>query len=585
MLRYSSFLAVFLTLLVYLEAPSKAAEPVRFTPLTVGTVLDYGTWKCEITRSEGFVHRCSDGKNTLDYVGKFFAVGVVPNQIYGNSLQNFQCENSDYGLITDIEIQEASIADALWPLKVGSTTTIYADIKGSYPQQARIEVEVGNPEVRSIAGRELTVYPVNYVMTFDKCPASVQSWLPKGIRVSLRTEMLYAPEIGAIVESRMWWSEGPSRGLSRSYRLKAIDVAQPRPQISRLSRSIDEDRVAPKIKMEDAIKTTEASVLVNGQVIDDSQVVDLTVNGRPVQFGVDGRFSIRRGVPLGVSQLRVSAVDEWGNRSHREISVTRRFAGSADKDVTELGTQEKIPDLHFGKYHALVIGNNKYHSLPVLETARNDAQQLATLLNFDYGFEANLLTNATRGDILRALSKFRRTLTPDDNLLIYYAGHGIVDDVVQEGYWLPVNATLEDPSNWISNTDITNMLRAIRAKHIMVIADSCYSGTLTRAVAPAKRFVGDRMAWIERIVTKRARTAITSGGMEPVADGGGDGHSVFTRALLSALRSNRTVIEGQRLFDKLKRPVVLNANQTPEYADIRRAGHDGGDFIFVRNRK
>ncbi len=44
------------------------------------------------------------------------------------------------------------------------------------------------------------------------------------------------------------------------------------------------------------------------------------------------------------------------------------------------------------------------------------------------------------------------------------------------------------------------------------------------------------------------------------------------------------VIEGQALFSALRRKVVVNAEQTPEYVDVRNAGHDGGDFLFVRRR-
>jgi len=83
---------------------------------------------------------------------------------------------------------------------------------------------------------------------------------------------------------------------------------------------------------------------------------------------------------------------------------------------------------------------------------------------------------------------------------------------------------------------------------------------------------------------KRARTALVSGGLEPVADSGREGHSVFANAFLAALRANPDVMDGQALYDAIKRPVVLNADQTPQYSDIRRAGHDGGDFIFVRKR-
>ena len=56
---------------------------------------------------------------------------------------------------------------------------------------------------------------------------------------------------------------------------------------------------------------------------------------------------------------------------------------------------------------------------------------------------------------------------------------------------------------------------------------------------------------------------------------------MFAKAFLDALGSNNEVLDGQSLFDAIKRPVALNAYQTPDYADIQRAGHAGGDFLFV----
>ncbi|MBL8704152.1 MAG: caspase family protein [Rhodospirillales bacterium] len=239
--------------------------------------------------------------------------------------------------------------------------------------------------------------------------------------------------------------------------------------------------------------------------------------------------------------------------------------------------------IDYGRFHALVIGNNAYRDLPQLETAVNDARAVARLLRQAYGYDVTLLENATRSGVLGALAKFRQTLTAGDNLLIYYAGHGHVDKGVDLGYWLPVDAEKDNPSNWIANTDLTTAIRAIQAKHVMVVSDSCYSGTLLRsaAIAPV-RASGARTEWLKRMTTKKARVVLSSGGVEPVVDGGGDGHSVFARAFLNALGENDGVLDGQGLFDRIKRPVALNSAQTPEYADIRQAGHDGGDFLFVR---
>ncbi|NIT40016.1 MAG: hypothetical protein GTN46_00370, partial [Gammaproteobacteria bacterium] len=100
-----------------------------------------------------------------------------------------------------------------------------------------------------------------------------------------------------------------------------------------------------------------------------------------------------------------------------------------------------------------------------------------------YGFEVKRLLNATRIETLKAIYSYRQTLTSLDNLLIYYAGHGWLDKEADEGYWLPVDAERQDPANWISNSSITSSLRAMKAKHVLVVADSCYSGKLARGIS------------------------------------------------------------------------------------------------------
>ena len=81
----------------------------------------------------------------------------------------------------------------------------------------------------------------------------------------------------------------------------------------------------------------------------------------------------------------------------------------------------------------------------------------------------------------------------------------------------------------------------------------------------------------------RSRQVLTSGGFEPVTDGGGSGHSIFARAFIEQLKANRKIIEGTSLALKVKNWVIANATQTPTYSPIQFAGHEpGGDFVFVR---
>ncbi len=240
-----------------------------------------------------------------------------------------------------------------------------------------------------------------------------------------------------------------------------------------------------------------------------------------------------------------------------------------------------MASLDFGSYHALVVGNNDYQFLPKLHTAVNDAREMGVLLQQKYGFKVRLLLNATRADVLENLNTYRRILTGRDNLLLYYAGHGWLDKDADEGYWLPVDATEDNPIHWISNGSITSSLRAMQAKHVLIVADSCYSGKLARGINIRIRSKN----YFQKISRKKARTVMASGGLEPVADEGGKGqHSVFASAIIEALNENQGVLDATLLFSQIRRPVMVNTDQTPEYSDIHKAGHDGGDFLFVRQK-
>ena len=238
-------------------------------------------------------------------------------------------------------------------------------------------------------------------------------------------------------------------------------------------------------------------------------------------------------------------------------------------------------DIDFGRYHALVVGNNEYQHLTRLETAVSDAVAVAEILRLKYGFEVTLLINATRAEILSTVNNLRAELTEKDRLLVYNAGHGELDRETGTGYWLPVDAEPENDTNWIANDSLSRHFSAMAARHVMVVADSCYSGALVRTASVAPKSGAERDKWFQRMAGKRARTALVSGGLEPAVDSGKGGHSVFANAFLGALRESGEILDGQTLAKRVSQQVVLNADQTPQYSDIKKSGHEGGDFLFV----
>lgn len=338
--------------------------------------------------------------------------------------------------------------------------------------------------------------------------------------------------------------------------------------------------------------------VVVGKVDAPAGLLAFTVNDQEQKVGSNGLFRTSIPVQRSATPVRLVAVDRQGKRAAVEFQFAPEAQPSATVSAgTSAGTAETstappLPPIDFGKYYALVIGNDDYRSLPHLATPVNDAEKVAQLLRDRYGFKTTVLKNATRYDILSAMNQLREKLTEKDNLLIYYAGHGELDRVNQRGYWLPVDAEPNNNANWISNVDITDMLNAMSAKEVMVVADSCYSGALTRS-ALARLEAGmsqqARYNWIKVMSEKRSRTVLTSGGLKPVLDSGAGNHSVFAKAFIDVLSDNQDIMEGQRLSREVSARVTYSAaalriEQVPEYAPIKYAGHEAGDFFFVPRR-
>jgi peptidoglycan hydrolase CwlO-like protein len=270
------------------------------------------------------------------------------------------------------------------------------------------------------------------------------------------------------------------------------------------------------------------------------------------------------------------------DREAKTVRQSERPPGAAAANVIPEGVS-------FGRYHGLIIGNNEHRYIPKLQTAVNDAKVVEEILRRRYGFKTTLLLNADRYQLLSALNKLREQLTGEDNLLIYYAGHGELDRVNQRGYWLPVDAEANSTANWISSIQITDVMNAMAAKQILLVADSCYSGMLTRS-SIARLDSGmteeERTRWLKAMASKHARVVLTSGGIQPVLDGGGGPHSVFAAAFITALNANSEVLEGQKLAQTVTQRVAISVeaadiDQVPMYAPISFAGHEAGDFFFV----
>jgi len=319
----------------------------------------------------------------------------------------------------------------------------------------------------------------------------------------------------------------------------------------------------------------------------------LTVNGQPTQVNAEGVFQSMVDIKADLNPVEIIANYKQGNLSvlnFNLLSKTSVFeAIESDRPVQAM--TESYPSINFGRFYALIIGNQTYDQLPALKTSVNDAKAVDEVLRTHYGYKTTLLINANRHQIMTAFNDLREVLTEKDNLLIYYAGHGEIDKSDQSAYWLPTDAELNNSANWLSSHSITQFLNIIAAKHIIVIADSCYSGAMTKTSIvrlPTQMAEDKRKKWLKFMVKRKARTVMTSGGVKPVLDSGGGQHSVFAKAFLNVLQKNTGLMEDYELYRAVSGNVKRSASlvgfqQEPLYSAMLHAGHQGSPFFFVSN--
>ncbi|MFH1320586.1 MAG: caspase family protein [Bacteroidota bacterium] len=246
----------------------------------------------------------------------------------------------------------------------------------------------------------------------------------------------------------------------------------------------------------------------------------------------------------------------------------------------------KAADIGIGSYYALIIGIDSYKGFwPALQNAVNDAKAIEAMLNSKYKFEhfRKLYDEqATRENIIKEMEWLVANVKEKDNLFIYYSGHGEFKKELNKGYWVPVDAQTASTSKYISNSDIKTFLGGIKSKHTLLVSDACFSGDIFRGSTISVPF-DDSEKYYREVHELSSRQAMTSGGLEPVMDGGRDGHSVFAYYFLKVLENNNSkYFDAGQVFTKIKIPVTNNSEQSPKFSPIKDTGDEGGQFIFIK---
>jgi hypothetical protein len=340
----------------------------------------------------------------------------------------------------------------------------------------------------------------------------------------------------------------------------------------------------PDVEEKRGFKIVEAkNILVRGIATDSDGIYEITINDVEANVSENGTFTANVPLKYGKNDLIVKATDLKQATSTKTF-VIKRNSPNIDKDISNNNNEKEDLDIGFGKYYALVIGVSTYQdkTIPDLKgEPLRDAQSLADILASHYNFakeNVTLLKNPTENQIIKEFYNLKNKVGKNDNLVIFYAGHGNYDKVSEKGYWMPSDANMEFEGNVILNTSIVSYIKSINSKHTLLIADACFSGSIltqSREYKEASKAVQMKYAL-------PSRKAITSGTLTTVPN-----ESVFMKYLLKRLNDNtEQYLSAGQLFNMIEDPVINNTTggNQPQYAPISRTGDEGGDFIFIKRK-
>jgi hypothetical protein len=308
-----------------------------------------------------------------------------------------------------------------------------------------------------------------------------------------------------------------------------------------------------------------------GRLIDESGIQSLFINDEIIATDENGFFQQSYNLEEGLNVFKIDATDLLSNSSTKSLYLINNPASKSQVITDELETK--------GEYYGLIIGIDEYKDpdLVDLDNPVTDATLLYSTLIGNYVFDpenVTLLKDPTRADIIKKLDELSYQLTKNDNLLIFYAGHGYWDSEKETGFWLPADAERYSSVNWIRNSTIQDFVDEINTNHTLLISDACFAGSIFKSRGAFQ----DASMGVNRLYSLTSRKAMTSGTLKEVPD-----RSVFLEYFLKRLLENeKKYISASELFYSFREAILNNSPNTPQYGVIQNTGDEGGDFIFIQ---
>jgi len=325
-------------------------------------------------------------------------------------------------------------------------------------------------------------------------------------------------------------------------------------------------------------KTATLTQRIRGQAIDAGGIRSVMINNKQLKIEENGYFDTVMAVSQGNNVFTIVATDKKANVVSETIQIT---GGAAPPAPGNLQVSTSAPAINYNPtYHAILIAETDYtdKNIMSLQGPATDMRKIYRLLVGNYNFtpeHTDTLVNASKTNILETIINKANALGENDNLFIFYAGHGEMikqPDNSEEGFLVPQDALKGKLSSYISSDDLLRTIKYSKAQHILFVADACFAGSLFRDIAK------DAPAPVADAYKDKSRKLLASGNRTAVPD-----QSEFIESFRLALQENKEkYITAEQLIDKFKNEYRASTRLSLQYFPIKNVEDLGGQFVFKR---
>ena len=250
------------------------------------------------------------------------------------------------------------------------------------------------------------------------------------------------------------------------------------------------------------------------------------------------------------------------NQSKTNITIAS-LSAETDKNIP-INT-EKFPNRY-----ALIIGNEDYTKYQIgLNTesnvafARNDATVFAEYARKTLGVKDEnlyLLIDATSGEMKQNIELVKKLLSKigeEAELIFYYAGHGLPDEITKVPYLIPVDVSGTNPKSGILLSKMYKQFAETGAKRITIFLDACFSGGARNQGLLATR--GIKIKPNSQVVTGNMVVMAATQGKQSALPYNEKKHGMFTYFLLKKLQDSKGNVSYDGLSKYIKQNVSLQS--------------------------